>query len=80
MMASGPFNDDELYDVDEAAAGLKVVPATVRKWLRDRELEGYRLGGAGYRITGRALNEFLQARFQPARRDAAGEDNDGGEN
>ena len=36
--------NDDLLSVEEAAEKLRVHPETVRKWLRDGELEGEKFG------------------------------------
>ena len=34
-------------------------PQTVRRWIREGELDAYSLRGREYRITGAALQEFI---------------------
>lgn len=55
---------ERMYTVPEVAARLRVHPQTVREWLRSGALVGMRLGGtkAGWRITGAAVDKFLERR------------------
>jgi excisionase family DNA binding protein len=54
---------DEMLTVAEVAARLKVPPATIRRWLRAKQLHGVMLGGTklGYRIPASELERFLRA-------------------
>lgn len=58
------MDSQALVTVDEVARRLNVHPETVRVWIRQGHLAGFRLGGrrAGYRISERALQEFLSRR------------------
>jgi excisionase family DNA binding protein len=59
-----------MLTVDDVAKQLSVHPDTVRKWIRNRELEAINLGGpAGYRIRQSALDRFIRERTS-ARDDA----------
>jgi excisionase family DNA binding protein len=50
-----------MLTVAEVAAQLKVPPATIRRWLREKRLHGVMLGGTklGYRIRASELARFL---------------------
>lgn len=63
-MADKPvFEPDELYTVRDIQDRLKVHGDSVRRWLRQGEIEGIDLGGrTGYRVTGHALNAFVDRR------------------
>ena len=54
--------EDRLLTVPEVAARLRVSEYTVREWLRDRKLKGYRPGGtkAGWRIREADVDRFLE--------------------
>lgn len=74
---------DRLLTVEQVAEQLQVTTETVRRWLRAGELQGVRLPArnAGWRISRKALNEWLDAhtpaltgKLPPA---GAGEDEDG---
>lgn len=57
------MSQDPLLTVDDVAKELAVHPDTVRKWIRNRELEAINLGGpAGYRIRRSALDRFMRER------------------
>lgn len=49
----------QLITVEEAAARLRVKPATVRLWLRTGRLRGVKVGPRLWRIPERSLREFL---------------------
>jgi len=57
------MNPNRFLTADEAATLLRVPVATVRQWLWDGRLPGYRAGGsaAGWRIRERDLEALLQA-------------------
>ena len=59
--------------VRDIADYLKVHEETVRRWIRDGELEVLDLGGqkTGYRIRRGALDTFIAARYGPVGKDAA---------
>jgi excisionase family DNA binding protein len=64
------MSEDVLLTVDEVARRLSVHPETVRKWIKNKEIEAINLGGpAGYRISEAALKEFLQRRTGAAKKD-----------
>src|SRR4030095_1983684 len=59
---------EQLYTVEEVADRLAVHPETVRRWLRDGRLLGYKLGGgaaAAYRIPESAVAKFLATLGEP---------------
>ena len=39
-----PMDSDEILTVEEVAAFLKLHPKTVYKFLKDNEIQGYRIG------------------------------------
>jgi excisionase family DNA binding protein len=52
------MNDDEMLTSEEVAAFLKVTPATVRRWIREGQLEGYEFGKV-WRVSRKQLSEFM---------------------
>jgi excisionase family DNA binding protein len=63
-MKGSAMSQDPLLTVDDVAKELAVHPDTVRKWIRNRELEAINLGGpAGYRIRRSALDRFIRERL-----------------
>ena len=52
---------DEILTVDEVAERLKVRPPTVKGWLREGRLRGFRLGGpkSEWRIRLSALEQYI---------------------
>ena len=53
----------EYLTVEQVAEQLQVSAWTVRRWLREGELEGSNLGDrAGWRIPSGAIERFLEAR------------------
>lgn len=53
------MDGEHLFTVEETAERLKVHPETVRRWLRDGILTGYRLTRrAGWRIPESELTRF----------------------
>jgi len=57
---------DRLLTVQEVADQLRASPETVRRWLRQGQLRGIRLGGTklGYRIPESEVRHFLAERFE----------------
>lgn len=54
---------DKLLTLDEVAEQLSVNVETVRRWVRNGELEAIDLGGrAGYRVAISALEKFIRDR------------------
>jgi excisionase family DNA binding protein len=55
------MSEQRLLTVREVAARLRSSPETVRRWLRQGKLRGFRLGGTklGYRVTESELDRFL---------------------
>ncbi len=45
--------------VEEVATHLERAPQTVRRWIREGELEAYSFRGREYRITAAALRDFI---------------------
>lgn len=57
------MSKDELLDVEQVADELGVHVETVRKWIREKQLNAVNLGRrGGYRIRRSALEEFLRKR------------------
>lgn len=52
--------DQEYFTIPEAAAKLRVTPAAIRKWIAQKKIEVVYVG-ADRRITGQALEAFVQA-------------------
>ena len=54
--------NERLLTVREVAERLRSSPETVRRWLRQGKLQGFRPGGTrlGYRISERELEQFLR--------------------
>jgi excisionase family DNA binding protein len=55
------MSEQRLLTVREVAERLRSSPETVRRWLRQGKLRGFRLGGTklGYRVTESELERFL---------------------
>ena len=58
------MTSDELLTVPEVARRLRVTEQSIRNWLREGRLRGYRPGGtkAGWRIRTTELERFLAER------------------
>jgi excisionase family DNA binding protein len=57
------MNKDELLDVEQVADELSVHVETVRKWIREKQLNAVSLGRrGGYRIRRSTLEDFLRRR------------------
>jgi excisionase family DNA binding protein len=57
------MNKDELLDVEHVAEELGVHVETIRKWIREKQLNAVSLGRrGGYRIRRSALEDFLRKR------------------
>jgi excisionase family DNA binding protein len=56
------MNDQRLLTVREVAERLRSSPETVRRWLRQGKLRGFRPGGTklGYRVPESELERFLR--------------------
>jgi excisionase family DNA binding protein len=56
------MNDQRLLTVREVADRLRSSPETVRRWLRQGKLRGFRPGGTklGYRVPESELQRFLR--------------------
>ncbi len=56
-----------LMTVNEVAEELKVHPRTVKRWISDGHLSGFKLGDrAGWRVSSEDLQRFLEERRQEA--------------
>lgn len=65
----------EYLTVDQVAERMQVSAWTVRKWLRDGELEGsYLSDRAGWRIREGAITDFLDARSNRANSTNSGDE------
>lgn len=52
----------QFYSVEKAAEIMSVSAFMVRKWLRDGNLKGYKIGaGRLWRVTDEAIREFVQS-------------------
>lgn len=61
---------EQMLRLDEVADQLGVNIETVRRWVRNGEIEVIDLGGkAGYRVTETALDRFLRSRVKPVKED-----------
>jgi excisionase family DNA binding protein len=70
LMRGHKMAQDKLLKLDEVAERLGVNIETVRRWVRNGEIEVIDLGGkAGYRVTEAALERFLRGRVKPVRDD-----------
>jgi excisionase family DNA binding protein len=56
------MNEQRLLTVREVAERLRSSPETVRRWLRQGKLRGFRPGGTklGYRVPESELQRFIQ--------------------
>jgi excisionase family DNA binding protein len=73
MKANKPepvFNEEQILTPDEAAIKLKVTAEQVRSLIRQGQISAFNVGTGKkrplYRITQRALNDFLNRRWQPS--------------
>ncbi len=62
--------DERQLSVEDVAQTLGVSEWTVRNWLREGRLRGYRPGGTriGWRVRASALREFIERQEQAAER------------
>jgi excisionase family DNA binding protein len=64
-------NEEQILTPDEAAIKLKVTAEQVRSLIRRGQISAFNVGTGKkrplYRITQRALNDFLNRRWQPGR-------------
>jgi excisionase family DNA binding protein len=52
---------EELLTVEEVAGRLKVHPETVRRWLREGRLDGYRISRkGGWRVRPESITRMLE--------------------
>ena len=57
------MNKDECMNVEQVAGELGVHGETIRKWIREKQLNAVSLGRrGGYRIRRSALEDFLRKR------------------
>jgi excisionase family DNA binding protein len=53
---------EQLLTVDEVAERLQIHPETIRRWLREGRLEGYRISRkGGWRIRPQAVTDMLES-------------------
>jgi len=60
-------DDEEMLTVEQAAAILKVKPATVREWVRQGRVPCYKLGPRATRFTRPLLRAFRDENLTAAR-------------
>lgn len=53
--------DEKLYDIKEVADHFKVSTKTIRNWVKDGRLKGFRVGRE-WRFTNSAIKEVTQPR------------------
>ena len=64
------MNKDEWLNVEQVADELSVHVETIRKWIRDKQLNAVSLGRrGGYRIRRSSLEDFLQRRETMSKQD-----------
>lgn len=56
------MSDTKLITLTEAADRLGVEMTTVRRWVRQGKLPGFKLGGRTYRIKASDVDTFLESR------------------
>ncbi len=55
------MNLEQLLTVDEVAEKLKIHPETIRRWLREGRLDGYRISRkGGWRIRQESVTRMLE--------------------
>ncbi len=55
------MNLEQLLTVDEVAVKLKIHPETIRRWLREGRLDGYRISRkGGWRIRPESVTRMLE--------------------
>jgi excisionase family DNA binding protein len=63
------FDEEQVLTPDEAAIKLKITTEQVRSLIRQGQISAFNVGTGKkrplYRITQRALNDFLDRRWQP---------------
>lgn len=66
------MNDQRLLTVREVAERLRSSPETVRRWLRQGKLRGFRPGGTklGYRVPESELQRFINVAQRTQRQQA----------
>ena len=52
--------EERYYTPKEIATVLKVSESTVRRWLDNGQINGFRLPGRGWRVSQTALDEFFR--------------------
>jgi excisionase family DNA binding protein len=72
------MNEQRLLTVREVAERLRSSPETVRRWLRQGKLRGFRPGGTklGYRVPESELQRFIES-SQASHDESASGDSDG---
>ncbi len=61
MVAESEAVETSDLTVDQVAEQTQRAPSTVRGWLIDGDLRGYKLNGKDWRVTRSALREYLDA-------------------
>ena len=54
--------EEKIYTVEEIAEKLRVRTYTVRGWLRDGVLKGFKMGGRVWRVKESELQKFINGR------------------
>jgi excisionase family DNA binding protein len=54
--------DDELLTVEQVAAELQMHPDTIRRYIREKKLQGVRISATVMRVRRSELNRFLKER------------------
>jgi excisionase family DNA binding protein len=67
------MSEQRLLTVREVAERIRSSPETVRRWLRQGKLRGFRPGGTklGYRVPESELQRFLEMQLRPGEADQA---------
>ncbi len=61
---------ENLLSIEETAQRLKTHPETVRRYLREGQIAGVKLGGRSWRVRESDLSAFINARVIPAKVEA----------
>lgn len=55
------LNDDELYSISQVAVFLNFTPYTVRRFVREGTIKGYKYNGYNIRIKGSDLRDYINS-------------------
>lgn len=53
-----PF-ENQVFTPDEVAEILKIHPQTIRKWINEGKIRGFKVG-AHWRVTGQQITDFIK--------------------